>query len=87
MGVDNYKTIQKISVEKVINRAMEIDFMTSNPIEHYTIEEICKMAELAKKNDLVLTVSKETSNFYQGVLISLIKRSSLKDKDCFIDRL
>lgn len=87
MGVGNYNTIQKMSVEKVIDRVMEIDFMISNPIEHYSIEEIYELAELAKKNDLVLTISKETSNFYQGILISLIKRKSLKDKDYFINRL
>lgn len=87
MGVDNYTTVKRASVEETISGAMEIDFISSYPIEHYSIEEISKMAELAKKNDLVLTIRKETSNFYQGVLICLIKRKSLKDKDYFTDRI
>ncbi|MBU5311894.1 hypothetical protein KQI38_07615 [Tissierella carlieri] len=87
MGVDNYKTLSKSSILEVICRALEISHMVSYPIEHYSMEEIKILAKLAKQNDLVLTIGEEKSNFYQGVLLSLIKRSSLKDNKIFIDRL
>lgn len=87
MGIDNYETVPKLGVEETVRETTGINYMVSNPIEHYTAEEIRRMAELAKKNDLVLTIREERSNFYQGVLISLIKRSRLKEENYFIDIL
>lgn len=87
MGVDNYKTVSKLGVEEMVIEANKIAYMISNPIEHYSIEEIIKIAELAKQNDLVLSVRNERSNFYQGVLLTMIKRSSLYGDKVFIDLL
>ncbi|MBN7575428.1 hypothetical protein C1H57_08405 [Clostridium sp. 2-1] len=79
MAVADYTTIQKSSVDAVIKDALEVEHITSAPIEHYTQDELKEMAEKAKKNDLVISIRAEHSNFYQGVLLSFIKRKSIDD--------
>ena len=79
MAVDNYTTVSKSSVNKLIERAIEVEHITSAPIEHYTIKELKEIAELAKKNDLVVTIKDEHSNFYQGTMVQLIKRKNIDD--------
>lgn len=79
MAVDNYTTVEKSSIDDVIKDALEVDHITSAPIEHYTQEELKELAEKAKKNDLVISIRAEHSNFYQGVLLSFIKRESIDD--------
>ncbi|NRT77663.1 hypothetical protein [Clostridium beijerinckii] len=79
MAVADYTTVQKSSVDDVIKDALEVDHITSAPIEHYTQDELKEMAEKAKKNNLVISIRAEHSNFYQGVLLSFIKRKSIDD--------
>jgi len=79
MAVDNYTTVKKSSIDDVIKDALEVDHITSAPIEHYTQDELKELAEKAKKNDLVITIRAEHSNFYQGVLLSFIKRKNIDD--------
>lgn len=79
MAVDNYATVEKSSVDDVIKDALEVDHITSAPIEHYTQDELKELAEKAKKNDLVITIRAEHSNFYQGVLLNFIKRKNIND--------
>lgn len=87
MGVANCKTVPKSSVEEMIERASEAEFIISEPIEHYTKEEIIKLAEMAKKNDLIFSIREERSNFYQGILLQLLKRSVVKESNVFISHL
>jgi len=79
MAVDNYTTVKKSSIDDVIKDALEVDHIISAPIEHYTQDELKELAEKAKKNDLVITIRAEHSNFYQGVLLSFIKRKNIDD--------
>ena len=87
MSVDNYKTVPKMGVNKMIKEALEVGYIITNPIEHYSEDEIKEMAELARENNLILTISAEHSNFYQGILINLIKKSRLKEMDGFLKNL
>jgi hypothetical protein len=80
MAVDNYTTVEKASVEKMIETASKVNHITSAPIEHYSVDEIQLLAKLAKVNGLLLTIREERSNFYQGTLIQLIKKSVLSDE-------
>lgn len=79
MAVDNYKTVPKMGIEKMVKEALEKEYIISNPIEHYSIEEIKKLSILANKNDLILSIKEETSNFYQGILIGLVKRAKIEE--------
>lgn len=75
MGVDNYKTIKKQSVDDFIKDAeRNVCVITSVPIEHYTQTELKQIADKAKDRGLIVTIKAEYSNFYQGVLIGLIHK-------------
>lgn len=87
MGVDNYKTVPKMGVEKLIEETLSCGFIITNPIEHYSIDEIRRLSELARKNDLIFSIKEERSNFYQGIMINLIKRSRVKECDYFINHI
>lgn len=88
MAVDNYTTVPKIDVEEMISHAIQNDYIITLPIEHYSMDELKRLSELARHNDLMLTIKEERSNFYQGILINLIKRSIAKKKaNIFIDSL
>lgn len=79
MAVNDYTTIQKVEIDKFIEVALEGNsYIESAPIEHYSVEEIKEISEKAKKNNLVMTINEERSNFYQGVLINLLKREDVK---------
>lgn len=79
MGVDDCKTVGKIDIDNFIEVAVKGEcYIRCAPIEHYTIEELKEISEKAKKNDLVMTINEERSNFYQGVLINLVKRDDVK---------
>lgn len=85
MNIDNYTTIPKIEVTEFIKNAKTKGYIISSPIEHYTIEEIKSLSELAKKNDLILTIKQETSNLYYGVMINLLRKDVLKENNVFVD--
>lgn len=85
MGVDNYKTVPKMGVEKLIEETLNCECIMTNPIEHYSIEEIRRLSELARKNDLIFSIKEERSNFYQGIMISLVKRTRVKECECLIN--
>lgn len=87
MGIGNYKTVPKRGVKNLIKEALNCDYMLSNPIEHYSIEEIRELSELAKDNDLIFSIKEERSNFYQGIEINLIKRKIVKECHDFINYL
>lgn len=87
MAIDTYETVPKMEIEKIIERALSCDFIISNPIEHYSIDEIRRLSELARKNDLIFSIKEERSNFYQGIMINLVKRSRVKECDCFINHI
>ena len=84
MPIDNYKTVSKMEIKEMIDEALKHDYIISNAIEHYSIDEIRKLSELARENDLILSIKEERSNFYQGIMICLIKRSIVKERSCFI---
>ena len=79
MAVDNYSTVDKKEVNELISRAIEHDWIICNPIEHYSQEELKKIAELARENNLVVTIYAEHSNFYQGVMVHVIKRKNIDE--------
>jgi hypothetical protein len=87
MSVDNYKTVPKTGVVEMINHAIKVDYIVSNPIEHYSLDEIKRLSELARCNDLLFSIKEERSNFYQGIMINLIKKSMLKESNMFINSL
>lgn len=87
MGVDNYKTVPKMGVNNLIEEALTCGCIMSNPIEHYSIEEIMELSKLAKKNDLIFSIREERSNFYEGIMINLIKRSRVKECKSFIESI
>lgn len=70
----------------MIKKAIREDCIICNPIEYYSIEEIKELSKLAKENNLIISIKNETSNFYQGVLINLVKREIAKE-DIFIEHL
>ncbi|UEL47560.1 hypothetical protein [Terrisporobacter hibernicus] len=79
MAVDDYTTVDKVEIDELIELTVKGEyFMQCTPIEHYTIEGLKEISEKAKKNNLVMTISEEHSNFYQGVLICLIQRNDVK---------
>jgi NAD(P)H-dependent FMN reductase len=75
MSVDCYKTIEKSSVNEVIETVLEEDYIIAVPIEHYSQDELKEFAKKAKENDLLLTIKAEYSNAYQGILVQLIKKN------------
>nr|DAF76805.1 MAG TPA: hypothetical protein [Caudoviricetes sp.] len=79
MAVDNYTTVRKRSIEEFLKDALEVDYIEWIPIEHCSIDDLIKIADLAKKNDLVMTIKDEHSNFYQGTMVQLIKRKNIDD--------
>ena len=87
MGVDNYKTVPKMGIERLIEEALSCGCIVVNPIEHYSIDEIIILSELARKNDLILSIKEYRSNFYQGTTINLTKRSRIKECDYFINHI
>jgi hypothetical protein len=76
-----------MGVKEMVDYAVKADYIISNPIEHYSIDEIKKLSEMAKQNDLLLSIKEERSNFYQGIMINLIKKSILKETNIFISAL
>lgn len=79
MGVDDYKTVGKTKIDDFIELAVKGEcYIQCAPIEHYTIEELKEISKKAKKNDLVMTIQAEYSNFYQGIMINLLKREDVK---------
>lgn len=83
MGVDNYKTVEKQSVDEFIKNAIDNTscvICATAPIEHYTIEELIDLAEKLERKDVVITLKAEHSNFYQGVMIGLVKRKNVNEK-------
>lgn len=87
MGVANYETVSKIGTQKMIEEALYSECIVSNPIEHYSMEEIKELAELAKKNDLIFSIKEERSNLYQGILLCLVKRIRVQEVIYFIKHL
>lgn len=79
MAVHDCRTVKKSSVDEIISDALDVDHITSAPIEHYTQDELKEIAEKAKENDLVVTIKAEYSNFYQGILLNFIKRENIDD--------
>ena len=81
MGVDNYKTIKKCSVNDFIEDALKGNaIMASMPIEHYTQDELKEITKKANEKDFIVTIKAEYSNFYQGVLIGLIHKDNIKQE-------
>lgn len=79
MAVADYTMIRKRSIKEFLKNALEVDYIEWVPIEHCSIEDLIKIAELAKKNNLVMTIKDEHSNFYQGTMVQLIKRKNIDD--------
>jgi len=72
-------TIKAVEVEwdkigKFINETLEMDCINSLPIEWFTAEQLGEIAKIARKNDLMMCLRDEHSNFHQGVLVQLIKK-------------
>lgn len=79
MAVDDYRTAGKRDIDDFIEVTVKGEcYIQCAPIEHCTIEELKEISEKAKKNDLVMTINEERSNFYQGILINLVKRDDVK---------
>lgn len=87
MRIDNYKTVPKMSVGEMIENALNRGLIISNPIEHYSIDEIKRLSELARDNNLILSIKQERDNFYQGIMINLIERSKVQECNFFIKYL
>lgn len=87
MSINDYTTTPKLGVEKMITEALDCNCIISNPIEHYSMDEIIQIANLAAKHDLLFTIKEERSNFYQGVMISLIKKTKIEECKHFIKHL
>lgn len=79
MSVADYTRVGKSNVDEVIEHALEAEHIVSAPIEHYSTNELIDLSEKARKNDLVVTIHAEHSNFYQGVLIHVIKRKNIDE--------
>lgn len=56
------------NVERIIGETMSVDYVICTPIEDLTIEELTELASKAK-GKFTVEIRKETSNFYQGVLV------------------
>lgn len=82
MAVDNYKTIEKTSVDEAIEYAKESESIIalSLPIEHYSIDELKELADKLEKEDFIIIIKAEYSNFYQGVLIGIVRRENVTEK-------
>lgn len=81
MGVDNYKTIKKCSIDDFIKDALSGNsVIASMPIEHYSQEELKEIAKKANASDFIVTIKAEYSNFYQGVLIGLIHKDDIRQE-------
>lgn len=80
MGVANYKTLRKISIDEVIKNASKADaIIYCVPLEHYNHKELKYLTEKLRKSNYVISLKCERSNFYQGTLIQLIKREDIEE--------
>ena len=81
MAVDNYETVERQTVDELIERRDDSScIITSAPIEHYSIAELVELAKKLERKDVVITLRAEYSNFYQGVLVGLVKRENVSEK-------
>lgn len=74
MSVDNYMTIEKASINEVIEIVLKEDYIIAVPIEHYSQDELKEFGKKAKENNLLVTIKDEYSNAYQGTMVQLIKK-------------
>lgn len=85
MGVPDYKSVNKIQVDEFIKLALNGEFvMRCAPIEHYSQQDLKDLSEMAIKENLLMTIRAEYSNFYQGVLINLIPKKDVKNNVKFL---
>lgn len=77
----------KVNIKDMISEATKVDYIVSSSIENYSLNEIKKLSELARENDLLFSIKEERSNSYQGIMINLIRKSDIKEHISFIDYL
>lgn len=61
-------------INSFIENALDIDYITSAPIEDFAPEQLIELSEIAKENNLLVTLRAEHSNLHQGILVSLVKK-------------
>jgi len=62
-----------MDIEKIVLQAVSDNFISSYPIELFTIAELAKLTEFAKKNMVKVELHAEHSNAAQGVLVEVYK--------------
>jgi len=77
--LDAYELMEVETIEATIcgfiAEALAIEHIISMPIEKFTVEQLNKLSEKAKKNKLLVVLRAEHSNAHQGILVCLIKKS------------
>lgn len=63
-------------INDFIKEALECVYIQSRPIEDFTIEQLDELAEKAKEKNLLVSISAEHSNLYQGVLVCLVRKDA-----------
>jgi len=67
-----------MDLKAIIDEAIRADYIMCYPIEDFTIEDLINLSDMAKKNNVELSIRKETSNFYYGTLLEVQKEKSDK---------
>lgn len=62
-------------IDEIIIDVLDCNHIKSIPIEKFSKDELIELAEKVKEYDLLVTISAEYSNFHQGVLVNIVKKS------------
>ena len=93
MAVPYYTDINKIEMEDLVDTLANFDkykpMFLVVPIEHYTIDDLKILSQMATAKNLVMSVKYSRSNFYYGVLVQFSKKRNSEDKhhDIWIEEL
>ena len=84
MAVPDYTNINKIEMEDLVDILVDFDkyepMFFVVPIEHYTIDDLKILSQIATAKNLVMSIKYSQSNFYYGALVQFSKKENDKGK-------
>ena len=61
-------------IDEMVKDVLICNHIQTRPIEDFTKEQLNELANKSAKNNLLLTISAEHSNFHQGVVVNLVRK-------------
>jgi hypothetical protein len=77
LKLDNVDINTLLKIEKMIKDAMESDHFQDYPIEELDIVSLDILAEYANKNNILVALKSEHSNYHQGTIVELLNKNYL----------